>query len=100
MCQKLKKVTSARSKLHPIPVKSPWHHVGTDFIGPLNPPSRWGNRYIFTLIDYFMKFAWAKETANKPTKEAENVVEALKDLRYILYIVYAWHSHKCNVVYL
>lgn len=74
-----KKVDTARPELHPIAVKSPWHHVGVDFIGPLNPPSRRGNRYILTLMDYFTKFAWAKEL---PTKEAENVVGALKEVTF------------------
>ena len=78
MCQRVKKkVDTARPELNPIAVKSPWYHVGIDFIGPLSPPTKRGNRYILTLMDYFTKFAWAKEM---PTKEAENVVAALKEV--------------------
>ena len=40
-------------ELHPVPVHSPWHHVGIDFIGPIHPTGRSGNRFILTLSDYF-----------------------------------------------
>ena len=40
-------------ELHSVPVKSPWHHIGMDFMGPISPVSTSGNRYIFTLSDYF-----------------------------------------------
>ena len=73
-----KKLTSERPELHPIPVKSPWYHLGMDFVGPISPPSRSGNRYILTLSDYFTKFACAKAL---PTKEAVNVVSALREVR-------------------
>ena len=48
-----------------------------DFVGPIRPPSQDGNRYILTVSDYFTKFAWAKAM---PTKEAVNVVSALKEV--------------------
>lgn len=76
-----KKGDTARPQLYPIAVKSPWHHVGIDFIGPLSPPSRQGNRFILTLVDYFSKFARAKEL---PSKEAENVVGAFKEVTLML----------------
>ena len=60
-----------------MPVKSPWHHLGMDFVGPISPPSQDGNRYILTMSDCFTKFAWAKAM---PTKEAVNVVSALKEV--------------------
>ena len=60
-----------------MPVKAPWYHLGMDFIGPLSPPSRNGNWFILTISDYFTKFAWAKAF---PTKEATNVVAALKEV--------------------
>ena len=79
VCQRMnKKLTSERPELHPVPVKSPWHHLGMDFVGPISPPSHSGNRYILTLSDYFTKFAWAKAL---PTKEAVNVVSALREVR-------------------
>ena len=66
-----KKLDRGRPELHPIAVKSPWHHLGMDFIGPISGA---GNRYILTVSDYFTKFAWAKAL---PTKEAAGVVSAL-----------------------
>ena len=72
-----KKLTTERPELHPVPVKSPWYHLGMDFVGPISPPSRSGNRYILTLSDYFTKLAWAKAM---PTKEAMNVVSALSTI--------------------
>ena len=47
----------ARPELHLIAVKSPRHHLGIDFIGPISPTSRAGNHYILTVSDYFTKFA-------------------------------------------
>ena len=75
VCQRInKKVLTVRPELHPVPVKSTWHHIGLDFVGPINPPTATGNQYILTLCDYFSKFAWAKAM---PNKEAVNVVSAL-----------------------
>ena len=72
-----KKLTSERPELHPIPVKSPMYHIGIDFVGPISPISSAGNRYILTVSDYFTRFGWAKAL---PTKEAKNVVGALKEV--------------------
>lgn len=66
-----KKIEKERPELNPIPVKSPWFHLGIDFIGPISPPSSAGNRYI-------LKFAWAHAL---PTKEAVGVVAALRQVR-------------------
>ena len=50
VCQRMnKKIDTGRPELHPIPIKSPWYHVGVDFIGPISPPSTNGNRYILTV---------------------------------------------------
>ena len=76
-----KKLTLERPELHPVPVKSPWHHLGMDFVGPISPPSQSGNQYILTLSDYFTKFAWAKAM---PTKEAMNVVSALREVSTVI----------------
>ena len=61
-------------ELHPIPVVSTWHHIGIDFIGPVNPVSRFGSRYILTISDYYSKFVFAIPTK---TKEACYVSAAL-----------------------
>ena len=74
-------------ELNPILVKSPWFHLGIDFVGPISPASSAGNQYILTVSDYFTKFAWAHAL---PTKEAVGVVAALRQVRFtfrrILYL--------------
>ena len=74
-CQKMtNKLTVTRPELHPIPVHSPWYHIGIDFIGPISPISKSGNRYILTVSDYFTK--WVVAIA-LPTKEAFGVADEL-----------------------
>lgn len=96
LCQKTnKKVTMERPELYPVPVKSPWYHLGMDFVGPISPISSSGNRYILTVSDYFTKFAWAKAL---PTKEAINVVSSLREViisaytctYHVLILMWAW----------
>eukprot|EP00731_Ephydatia_muelleri_P000050 Em0001g50a len=44
-CQRVNsKLTTTTPKLHPVPVQSPWFHVGIDFVGPVTPESVHGNR--------------------------------------------------------
>ena len=76
-----KKIETGRPELYPIPIKSPWYHLGMDFVGPISPPSLTGNCYILTISDYFTRFGWAKAL---PTKEAIGVVAALKELFYLM----------------
>ena len=38
-------------ELHLVPGKSPWYHVGVNFIGPLKKSGK-ENKYILTLSDY------------------------------------------------
>lgn len=95
ICQRMnKKVIVERPELHPVAVKSPWHQLGIDFVGPISPPSQSGNRYILTVSDYFTKYGWAKAM---PTKEAIPVVSALREVRvscelliYTYYLYTAW----------
>ena len=89
-----KKLERGRPELHPIAVKSPWHHLGMDFIGPISPTSQAGNRYILTVSYYFTKFAWAKAL---PTKEAAGVVSALKEVRRVGGFVCV--VNKCSLFY-
>jgi hypothetical protein len=72
-----KKIDIIRPELYPVPVKSPWYHLGMDFIGPISPTSASGNRYILTISDYFTKFSFAKAL---PTKEAAVVVNTLRQV--------------------
>ena len=74
-CQRVNsKLTTTTPELHPVPVQSPWFHVGIDFVGPVTPKSVHGNRYILTLSDYFTKWV---EAVPLPTKEAPGVAKSL-----------------------
>ena len=63
-----------KPELHPVPVKSPWFHIGIDFIGPVNPTSSKGMQYILTISDYFTKFVQAIPL---PDKRSSGVVSVL-----------------------
>jgi IS30 family transposase len=51
--------------------------VAIDLVGPLQPRSDKGNRYILTLIDYATRYA---EAAALPSVKTERVAEALLDM--------------------
>ena len=51
-------MSTAMPELHPIPVKSPWFHLGIDFIGPVTTSGK-GNRFILTISDYCTKWVEA-----------------------------------------
>ena len=53
-----KKLDIVRPEVYRVPVKSPWYHIGMDFIGPIYLPSSFGIRFILTIFDNFTKFAW------------------------------------------
>ncbi len=75
ICQRVnRKMTTTSPELHPVPVKSPFHHIGIDFVGPITPISEDGSRYILTISDYFTKWVEAIPT---PTKCASGVAHAL-----------------------
>ena len=41
-CQKMnRKINRERPELHPVLVKSPWYHLGIDFIGPISRFDIW-----------------------------------------------------------
>ena len=59
VCQKVnRKIASKTPELHPIKVKSPWYHVGIDFVGPLTPVSTGGNHYILVIISQNSQRQW------------------------------------------
>ena len=73
-CQRVNsKLTTTTAELHPVPVQSPWFHVGIDFVGPVTPESVHENRYMLTLSDYFTKWV---EAVPLPTKEAPGVAKS------------------------
>ena len=43
------KSNTARPELHPVPVRSPWYHLGIAFISPYSPPSATGNKYVLAV---------------------------------------------------
>lgn len=63
--------------LHPIQVDQPFSQWGLDFIGPINPPSSFGHKWILATIVYFTR--WIEAIALKDTTE-NLVVEFLDGL--------------------
>jgi len=44
ICQRInKKLTTGVPELNPVPVKTPWHHIGINFVGPISPPGKDGS---------------------------------------------------------
>jgi transposase InsO family protein len=61
--------------LHPIPVGTPFHQIGIDFVGPL-PTTAQGNRYILVAMDRLTKWPEAKPV---PDATAAQVATFLYD---------------------
>ena len=75
VCQHMnRKLTTGTPCLNPIPVKSPWHMIGIDFIGPIRPRGSDGNNFILTITDYFTKWAEAVTTPDKNAPSVANVL--------------------------
>ncbi len=75
ICQQTnRKINITALELHPVPVVSPWYHIGNDLIGPISPKSQQRNCYILTISDYFTKFV---DAIALPDKEAPSVASAL-----------------------
>lgn len=53
--------------LQPIKTKQPFVRWGVDFIGPINPPSSVGHKWIITATDYFTR--WSEAAALKDANE-------------------------------
>jgi hypothetical protein len=73
-CQRLHPGPMRQEGLRPIESRYPFEVVGLDAIGPINPTSRNGNRYILTAVDYFTKWPIARATRDIKT---ETVIEFL-----------------------
>ena len=73
-------------ELHPIPVKSPWFHIGIDFVGPISPVSVTGSRYILTISDYFSKWVEAVPTSTKCASAVASALFKVYDLIYFLHM--------------
>ncbi|XP_042148654.1 uncharacterized protein LOC121837179 [Ixodes scapularis] len=55
-------------------IDTPFQKVAIDIVGPLNPRSAQGNRYILTMIDYATRYP---DAVALPSIETERVAEAL-----------------------
>ena len=88
-----RKMTPGVPELHLIAVKSPWHQLGIDFVGPLTPTAEDGSRYILTLRDYFTKWVEAIPT---PDKSAKGVAASL--FKVIVYHVQPLMKSKFSLV--
>ena len=82
-CQRTnRRIVRGNPELHLVPVKSPWHHIGIDFVGPITESIN-GNHYILTVCDYCTKWIEAIPT---PTKHATEVTNALFKVSVVLYM--------------
>ncbi|GFS05268.1 Gypsy retrotransposon integrase-like protein 1 [Elysia marginata] len=79
VCQRtVKKGIVPRVPLEKVPlVDIPFKRVAMDIVGPINPPSEAGHRFILTLIDYATRYAKAVPLCKINT---ETVAEALVDI--------------------
>ncbi|OMH80871.1 Pro-Pol polyprotein [Zancudomyces culisetae] len=67
-CQRYKGGRTRRSNLNPIFSPRPFSIFGIDAIGPINPVSKTGNRFILTGIDYFTKWPVAAAWFGVPSQ--------------------------------
>ncbi|GFN87540.1 gypsy retrotransposon integrase-like protein 1 [Plakobranchus ocellatus] len=76
VCQRtVKKGTVSRVLLEKVPlIDTPFKRVAIDLVGPINPPSEAGHRFILTLVDYATRFA---EAVSLRKIDTESVAEAL-----------------------
>lgn len=58
-------------------IDTPFKRVAIDIVGPIQPPSRRGNRYILTLMDYATRYP---DAVALPGVETERVAEALVEI--------------------
>ncbi|GFO17739.1 gypsy retrotransposon integrase-like protein 1 [Plakobranchus ocellatus] len=79
VCQRtVKKGTVPRVPLEKVPlIDTLFKKVTIDLVGPINPPSEAGHRFILTLVDYATRFAEAVPLRKIDT---ESVAEALVDI--------------------
>ena len=79
ICQK----TVPKGKVSHLPlgkmplIETPFSRIATDIVGPINPPSDNGNRFILTVVDYATRYPEAKALKRIDT---ESVAEALVEI--------------------
>ena len=79
ICQRTtSKGKTVRVPLQKMPlIDEPFQRVAVDLVGPIQPATTKGNRYILTLVDYATRFPEAVPISNI---ETERVAEALVDI--------------------
>ena len=73
-CTRKPKPTRPHHALQQDPVGEPLQRVALDIMGPLEPPTPHGNRYILVIVDYLTK--WAEAYA-MPNQTSETVAKIL-----------------------
>lgn len=58
-------------------IETPFQRVAIDIVGPLNPKSAQGNRYVLTMVDYATRYP---DAVALPSIETERVAEALVEM--------------------
>ena len=58
-------------------IDTPFQRVAVDIVGPLDPPTERGNRFILTMVDYATRYP---EAVALRTIETEKVAEALVEI--------------------
>lgn len=77
--QKMDQFKKVTDQLHPIPVVSPWYHVGIYLVK--TPVSKSGNNYLQTVMDYFTKWS---HVVPIPDKSARTVASDLFNICKIM----------------
>ncbi|CAG8737466.1 13340_t:CDS:1, partial [Cetraspora pellucida] len=67
--------TKQNEFLYPLPVSTPFHHVGIDIVGPLKIIPN-GNRYIVVATEYLTKWPEAKAI---PDMKATTIAKFIYD---------------------
>ncbi|OMH79608.1 Retrovirus-related Pol polyprotein from transposon [Zancudomyces culisetae] len=72
LCQRFKGHISKVNPLHPIASAKPFEILGIDAMGPINPVSASGNRYLLTAMDYNTKWPISRAVPNISTELVVN----------------------------
>ncbi|OMJ11804.1 Gypsy retrotransposon integrase-like protein 1 [Smittium culicis] len=72
ICQRFTGKPKRNNKMNPISATLPFQIVGIDAIGPINPISEDGNRYMLTAIDYLTKWPIIKAVPDIKTTTVIN----------------------------
>lgn len=67
-----------RAPLQPLQVHGPFDRIAMDFMGPFNPPSDHGNKYIIVFSDYLTK--WVEAFPTRDQKDARQAKRLSKQI--------------------